>query len=310
MKRAVVPVLAAVLLSACATAPSEPPPDTRFFDAQVEALRAGLPGNYSNFTQAQASGNESPVIDVVVRALSFDDQATFLVSRRPRGGAVDQHQLYWFSRGPGDSLRVRFAPLSENQLSLPLPQLLASAEQRFRPGCELPLVVTPDGLSGETEAARCRFSHPEHGDIGLLRELRIGRGELVIAERLLDATGQSVTADGILALRKHRPYSGWAGIRAGADIPADDPSGWRLSQAVSLWDDGATWPLQDAAGDPLDVALQLGQVFWKSDQPPVLRLAVIRPSDGRMLAYGFAQPGSEIIGLNLDWFQAGLHASD
>jgi hypothetical protein len=298
------------LLCACAVQPQRPPADLAAGPgSQLDALRTALPGFYSNFADRHELGEDGPVTDVTVRHLGAGEGAAFLFSRKYREGQVGQHQLYLFT--PGDSpdvLVARFAPLGEAQLSAPLPQIIAAAQQRFRPGCALVLAATPAGLTGQTDAGTCRFEHPQAGDVGLLREFSFGRGTLLIAERLLDAAGRKVGEDGVLRLQKHRQFDGWAGIRVDPELAPDDPAAWRLAARFGMADDGRVEPLLDAAGDPFDFGLQLARIRWRADRPPILRLAVVELATGEIRAYAWSDPGSAAIGINLDWFQAGLEA--
>jgi hypothetical protein len=297
-----------ILIAACAVQQERPsvnaPPATI---GQIDALRSAFPGVYSNFAQVHAAGTGGPVTEAVIRQLTADREAAFLISRKFREGEVNQHQLYWFTAGSGpDVIEARFAPLGEAELALPLPRILDEAAARFRPGCELIIASTTDGLTGQTNAETCRFEHPEAGDVGLLREFNFGRGKLHIAERLLDTNGNRVGEDGVLELQKHRRFRGWAGIQMDSEASADDPGAWRLASSFELADDGHVEPLVDAAGDMLDFGLQLARIRWRADQPPILRLAVIRLSTGKIQAYAWSEPGSHTLGINLDWFQAGL----
>ena len=300
-----------LLIAACAAQQEQPPLSSpSLVSSQIEALRSAFPGAYSNVAQLHSSGAGGPVTDVVVRHLTADREATFLISRKFREGEVNQHQLYWFSEGASpEVLEARFAPLGEAQLTLPLPQLLDAAAARFRPGCELVLAATPDGLTGQTNPETCRFRHPDAGDVGLLREFNFGHGKLLIAERLLDPNGKRVGEDGILRLQKHRRFKGWAGISVDAEAAPDDPGAWRLAGSFGMSDDGRVEPLVDAAGDVLDFGLQLARIRWRADQPPILRLAVIRLDTGTIQAYAWSEPDADMIGINLDWFQAGLEAT-
>jgi hypothetical protein len=304
-------LLLCLALAGCAAAPSQAPvaaPSLAL--AQLDALRTALPGYYSDFAHRHETGSSGVVTELTIRHLAADGDTAFLVSRRFREGEVDQHQLYLASEAvSGDALVLRFAPLGEAQLGGSVPDILAAARDRFRPGCELVLVATPDGLAGQTDPGNCRFSHPRHGDVGLLRELGFGRGRLAIGERLLDAAGNPAGDDGILRLRKHRRFSGWAGLHVDPDAAPDDPGAWRLAQAFSISDDGRIHTLVDAAGDTFAHGLQLATLRWRADQPEILRLAVVNLGSGKIEAYAWTEPRADRIGINLDWFQAGLEVA-
>jgi hypothetical protein len=302
---ALVPLL---LLVGCAAPEPRPAAGTPSLAAsQVDALRAALPGHYSDFSHQHNAGMGGPVTDVTIRHLTANREAAFLVSRKLREGEVYQHQLYLLSEGAGaDVLEMRFAPLGEALLKQPVPQILEAAAARFRPGCEMAIALTPEGLVGQTSPRTCRFNHPEAGDVGLLRELSFGRGKLAIAERLLDGAGNPVGEDGILRLQKHRRFDGWAGQHVDAEAAVDDPAAWRLAASFNMADDGRIEPLLDTAGDALDFGLQLARINWRADQPEILRLAMVRLSTSKIEAYAWSEPDSGSIGINLDWFQAGL----
>lgn len=304
--------LLALCLSGCAAQQTQPG-TVQATDAQahLDALRSALPGNYSNFAQIRAAGGTGVVTDVLVRYLAVDLDGAFLVSTRTREGGTARHQLYRFTAGTGtDVLLARFAPLEERQLDQPLATMLGETEARFRKGCELALSATAAGLVGQTDPATCRFSHPDAGTVGLLREFSFGRGQLDFAERLLDTSGNRVGEDGVLRLQKHRRFTGWAGKHVDAEAAADDPTAWRLAESFDLADDGRVRTLVDVAGDSLDLGLQLSRIRRGADRGTILRLSLVDLKTGEVLAYAWTDPGAESIGIHLDWFQAGLEIAE
>jgi len=317
MKRACVQISCAALLSctalaACVSAPTqEETARVSIAEAQAAALIATLPGDYSNFAQVQADGAGAAVIDVNVRLLSDGERSGFLFSRNERGTEDWRHQFYLLRpAAENDLIELQFAPVSGETLKRPVPAIMREAEQRIRPGCGIPMAATSEGLVGQTRYQQCRFQHPEAGEVGLTREVSFGRSDLVVAERLLDASGAAIGPDAIFRLRKHASYGGWAGVRTVADAPVDDPSAWRLAQPFTIRDDGRVIDLFDAAGDRLDYGLQLAYLGWRTDKPAILRLAVVEIESGKILSYAWGEPGTGQIGLNLDWFQVGLERSE
>jgi hypothetical protein len=301
-------LLACLLLTACATTPpQEESTPIAIAAAEYSALVSSLPGAYSNFDQSRGSDGRVPVIDVVVRHLTDGQRSAFLFSGQYRESGERRHQVYLVSpAGSEDVLELRFAPVTEDILALPLPDILTAAEQRTQPGCGILLAPTSNGLVGESRADICRFNHPTAGDVGLTREMSFGRGNLVIAERLTNSSGQAINEDAILHLRQHQTWTGWAGIHVDPDAAADDTAAWRLATPFSLMDDGRVVPLVDAAGDTTQYGLQLAYLSWHADKPPFLRLALLELESGKMLAYTWTVPGSAQLGMNLEWFQAGL----
>jgi hypothetical protein len=303
--------LPCLLLAACATTDNQQEQAESQLGsialAQRAALVSSLPGAYSNFDQSRGSDGKVPVMDVVIRHLSSDNRSAFLFSGQYRESGERRQQVYLVNPAADeDVIELQFAPVSEAILKQGIPEILAEASRRVRPGCSILLAPTENGLVGESRADICRFEHPTAGTVGLTREVSFGRGKLVIAERMTDDSGQAIAADAVLRLQKHRRWNGWAGVRIDPEAASDDPAAWRLATPFTLADDGRVVSLTDAAGDATGYGLQLAYLSWHSDKPPFLRLALMDMENGKILAYTWSVPGAAQLGMNLDWFQAGL----
>ena len=296
------------LVACAATAPPEPAaPQADLAAVQRAALIGALPGHYSNYAQARAADDGRAVLDVEVRYLTDGARDAFVFERTTRATGETQALVYLLApTASPDVVEFRFAPVREAGGERSAAEVLDEAQGRVRPGCVLPLTPTPDGLVGETNPATCRFEHPDLGTVGLLREVSVGRGTLTVAERLLRPDGGAAAPDSVLALRRHAVYRGWAGVREDASAAPGDPAAWRLALPFTLRDDGRVVPLADRAGEATGYALRLSVVGWRSDEPPILRLAVLDAAGERELGFAWGEPGAERIGISLERFQAGL----
>jgi hypothetical protein len=303
--------LCCLLVASCTTTRHQQEPQeatqVSIAEAQRAALINSLPGVYSNFDQSHGSDGNIPTVDLVVRHLSADDRSAFLFSSEYRESGERQQQVYLLRPAADeDVIELQFAPVDEQVLTGTIPQIMAEASRRVRPGCRILLAPTSNGLVGESRADTCRFEHPTAGTVGLTREISFGRGTLLIAERMTNDSGQPIAADAVLSLQKHQNWDGWAGIRADENLAADNPAAWRLATPFSVRDDGRVAPLVDAAGDAIGYGIQLAYLSWHSNKPPFLRLAVIDIETGKLLAYSWSVPGAAQLGMNLDWLQVGL----
>ncbi len=272
--------LAALLLTGCVVSEQQ---NRRETDARVAAANRQLaqiarllPGRWNNFAQHQDNPKNTVLLDLTVTA-------------QPAAGAASGYLLTQTRRradGPARGFLWQLSPVPTG--------LVLDIRPADRPGaqpCRLPLGPTANGFAGQ---GTCTIAG-EGTAVRLEKEVVIAPGQLRIADRL---AGGAAT---VLEFQRTFEYNGWAGVRRNGQ--------WRLAASYVLANDGGDLSLTDRGAIPLGYRLQLGLYHYRDDQPAILRLAVIDEENGKMVAYAWADPLSPQIGLNLDWFQAGLRFS-
>lgn len=299
------------LLCNCATkpAPSEVPLD-HMGEANIEALRDLLPGAYSNYAQAYDKGPDRPVTDINIRQLKTGTDTVFLYESELRDLDSTNQEIYWLksNRQTGQA-ELFFTPLGEDELSLPLKEILSIAWQRVEPGCVIRMSRTAEQFNGQTNPDTCRFKHPLQGETKLSRNLSIDKDTLVVKTRLESAMGSQASDEVLLELQKHKIFVGWASARPESNLQQDQAAMWPLSQVFSIRDDGRLNPLYGQQMDSMGFGLQLSRLHRFEDEKPYYQLSVINLESGLTQAYQWFNPGTERLNLNLDWFQTSLEIS-
>ena len=275
--------------------------------ADINALRDLLPGAYSNYAQAYDKSPDKPVTDINIRQLKTDAGLVFLYESELRGMDTSSQEIYWLkpNRQTGQA-EIYFTALREDELSLPLKDILSVAWQRVEPGCAVKMSRTGDQFNGQTNPATCRFKHPLQGETTLSRSLSIDKDTLVIGTGLKSSTGSQATDEALLQLQKHRIFTGWASTRLEAIQQQGQPAMWPLSQVFSIRDDGRLSHLYGQQMDSMGFALQLSRLHRFEGEKPYYHLSVINLESGLTQAYRWFNPDSERLNLNLDWFQTNL----
>lgn len=281
-------------------------------DPRLLALREALPGHWSNFAQAQADPAVE-TLDLEIRPLSLASEAQgadfYRLEQSERDGSAPTRWWVYAVSAAEDPefMLLDIAPLNAALATGAPAAALNAAERAFRPGCTLRLVRNADGIAGQSTPGACRFE-TEGTTRVLLRDVAIGPGRLAVGERLSDPQGQPLAPDRVLEFDRHRAYTGWAGVQVDREGDPADPAGWRLQSSLEAWDDGRVHRLVDAAGDPMDYAVQLSRVPASGERPAMLRLSVIEESSGKTEAYAWGALDARRIGLHLGWLQVGLEA--
>ena len=276
--------------------------------ADIEALRDLLPGAYSNFSQAHDQGPDSPVIDINIRQLKTETNLVFLYESELRDLDSSSREIYWLkpNQQTGQA-ELYFTPLREDELSLPLQDILSIAWQRVEHGCVIRISRAGNKFSGQTNPDTCRFRHPVQGEMSLSRSLSIDRDALIINTGLKSTTGSRTSDEALLELQKHRMFTGWASVRPGASQQQDQALMWPLlSHVFSIRDDGRLNPLRDQQMVPMGFGLQLARLHRFEGEKPYYQLSVINLESGQTQAYQWFKPDSERMNVNLDWFQTQL----
>ena len=294
------------VLSSCASLPEagSSPVDDRG-ELNLQTIRDLLPGAYSNF--AQNHDQDSPVTDINIRQLKTGGEPVFLFASELRGPGSTSHDIYWLKlNARSNQAELHFTRLREDELSLPMQEVLSIAWQRVVPGCVIRMSSAGDQINGQTDPRTCRFGHPLQGETSLMRRLSIGGDTLSIKTELQDKVGVPSPDDAYLELQKHRDFQGWAGIREEAVQLQGEPGKWQLSQVFNTRDDGRVSYLYDQQMQPMGFGLQLARLPRFDGEPPYYLLSVVNLKSGQIQAYQWLPPATERLDLNLDWFQTSL----
>jgi hypothetical protein len=306
--RKLAPLLLTALLGDCATGPDSPDvPGSGVTEPGIKTLQEILPGAYSNFAQMHGQHADVAVTDIRIRQLQTIGEPVFLFEKELRGQDTYSHDLYWLKLNRKTRhAELHFTRLHDDELSLPIQDILPIAWQRVLPGCVIPLDRNGDRFTGQTNPATCVIEHPLQGETRLTRSLAIGRDTMTIKTGVQGAGIREAGDDTLLELQKHRVFIGWASIRIAKGQQQDEPVAWQLSQVFSTRDDGRLNHLYDQQMARLDYGLQLTRLQRFDGEPPYYQLSIISLETGQTQAYQWFQPESEHLNLNLDWFQASL----
>ncbi len=281
--------LLVTVLGGCAG--RQPPTDNglnQSVDDVISRLGTSLPGQYSNFSQHRQD-NDIPLLQLDISRRDVPGQ--FLVAQRASDSAVPLREFIWqFTRTPKAELQLEFAPLINGNTG---------------PSCRLILRPARAGISGSTEQQKCRLPNRDNQPIGLLKEFLLNPETIELGERLYNLdTGNVLANDTRLEFHRQLNYQGWAGRQ-------DKDSGeWLLAQPFALHNQGDSVELFDNADRSLGYRVELARIIYRSDQPEVLRLAVIDNDSGKQVAYAWASTTAARIGINLGWLQIGMQRSE
>lgn len=278
------------ILTACVTTGGVPPSrPTARSDNQLNRLQGLLPGLYGNFQQVHEAADESapPLLTLKLspRASDNPNLVIFELEQSLRNNAHGQKRFVWRIGAADTGLLLEITP-------------------RERPDahpCILRLLESANGFAGETGQHGCVLGGDNGASATLRKEILIAPGKITLADRVTQPDGR-ILVDNRIEFQAVRFYTGWAGIR-GKD------GEWQLAQTFELHNDGDMISLKTRDGTPMGYRLQLARLRYRSDREPIMRLAVINETDERMVAYAWADPFAGQVGLNLDWFQAGLMAA-
>ena len=306
-------------LSACVTTTTggyAPPPQDAVghrLNAQLNQLSLMLPGRYGNFQQYHdarsaargashpaATDNNLPLLSLTIAAGSDSgDQLDYTVEQRTRGSGGEPRAFRWQLIHAGTAIVLRIVP-------------------RDRPGarpCDIPLQAVSGGYAGQSDPRLCSLGNDNGPQLGIRKEIAIQPGAITLADQVVDLNSGETRFASRLEFQRLVEFTGWAGVK-------DDSGEWRLARPFVLHNDGAETSLVAQDGTPLGIRLQLARVRYRDDQAPILRLAVFRVNNGEvtvdadgaetaplnaaMVGYTWANRNASQIGLNLEWFQAGL----
>ena len=133
-----------------------------------------------------------------------------------------------------------------------------------------------------------------------------GALSLVLAPTLLLAPVGAIASE----LEDATWDKGWMAVKKHKVDPDADLSEWIFARIERIHNQGQKIPLTDESGNKTGYTLSLESLVYEETQVPVLKIGVIDDTTGYTLAYSWADPGSQRVGLNVRWFQAGMTRID
>ncbi|MGB8635400.1 MAG: hypothetical protein WCD36_08935 [Rhodanobacteraceae bacterium] len=264
-----------------------------------------LPGQYDNHAQVwQASQSKAALPPVHVRqriVASKGMDHTWDWQLTMTGADGKPLVAHW---------RYHLRSLPDGQLMMtPSRALPAKASTTDPQWAEL----TPCAMQGRATGGRLQLAASKDACSAIIAGLGSAAALLPLAlnfdgKKLITKT-YSDLARGNDAYQEARPvhwYRGWAAINgAGPDAKADSKD-WHMQRDLRIGNQGQDVAIRWRDGNPSGYSLRLETLHYLKRDMQVLRLSLVRDQDDSTVAYAWADPGAEHIGLNLGWVQAGL----
>ena len=170
--------------------------------------------------------------------------------------------------------------------------------------CALRGAIDMQSMRATADPAACAALAPGIGTHAALLPLAVEReGEWLRVRLYADqARGPEARED----TRKVRIYGGWAAINGGGPDASADSRDWHVDRSIRLASEGGRTPLAWRDGRPSGYSLVLERLTYRDGNVPVLKLSVVEDATQRSLAYAWADPHAERIGINLGWVQVGI----
>lgn len=189
---------------------------------------------------------------------------------------------------------------------------LTPAKMRPTPGCEVYWRRNGDHFLGNTVEGACRIKSRRSGKTMIISDnLYLDDDEIWIHDRAVDEQGNLIfghKGNVPHKLRRARVFTGWASTRK-TDAPEGASGGdaWNFVGDLTVHDQGDRIALVTKDGQELGYSIELAQLVYARTKVPILKLAVYeKGSDKKSLAYTWANPEAERIGVNLGKIQVGL----
>jgi hypothetical protein len=291
--------------------------------ADLEQVATWLAGSFDNYAQVweqreQGVRRPPPHVHADILRVHVPALGPYVFSVRQYldgdPSQVRAHALYVLALDPATraiELRVhefadpgiaRGAPLGVSALAALAPSGLVS-----EPGCEVVLTREGDRFAGSTSPGACHIAARSEARRAPVASLVLSASELSLREfgsGPFAANSAATEGGDRLALRRCRTYQGWAALKV-ADT-GEDQRDYEGFFGLRLHDQGQVIPLVTKGGQRTKYSLQLAHLVQQSSKVPVMVLKVFEEGKEQAIAYAWASPGSERIGLNLRWIQAGL----
>ena len=179
---------------------------------------------------------------------------------------------------------------------------------RSYPGCEVYWQRQGTEFIGATEPDACRVVSQRSGrTLVISDDLKLTANEIWIQDRAVDDEGNYVYGHqgGVPhKLWRARSFGCWAAVPK--DDGSDDWDSWR---SIRVHDQGGRFEMVPEGSDEGRYSFELFQAVYRGENTvPILELAVREKGRERSIAYSWASPDSERIGINLRRVQVGCTA--
>jgi len=154
------------------------------------------------------------------------------------------------------------------------------------------------------DAAACATIAPGIGAAIAFLPIAVTRADEGIQLRVY--ADQARGPDAQAQVRRVHWYGGWAAVNGAGPQASADNRDWHMNRQLRLGNEGGRSALTWRDGTPSGWSLGLERLTFREGGTPVLKLSIIDDADGRVLAYAWADPRAERIGINLGWIQVGL----
>lgn len=172
--------------------------------------------------------------------------------------------------------------------------------------CALRGTRSAAGLKAQADVAACTALAPGVGAQAALLPLGVElEGDMLRVRLYAD---QARGADAREDARRVRWFSGWAAINGAGPKAGAENNDWHMDRTLRLGSEGTHYTLKWRDGAASGYSLGLERLTYRDGNVPVLKLSIVNDSDGRTLAYSWANPEATRIGINLGWVQVGLQS--
>lgn len=295
-------ILLALSLGACAALPHRA--STSAATGGSASLWQQLPGDYDNHEQVWQALQAKSVLPPqhfthrIEAAADGDGQWDWTVNMPRSNGTPLQATWRYRLRDLGNGQRM-LTP----QRRLPAAKGAAPQWASLAP-CAMSGSVDNGVLQMHADVAACSAILPGLGADGALLPTRFSFDGNVLQVATFADQPRGDTA--IEHARRVRWFSGWVAINGGGPQAKADNHDWHVHRDLHLHDEGGRAAILWRDGKPSGYSLLLERLTYVKRGTSVLKLSLLRDSDGDTLAYAWANPLATQIGLNLGWVQAGL----
>lgn len=171
-------------------------------------------------------------------------------------------------------------------------------------GCEVYWKKDADAFIGYMKNKACNFISKRSGKkIFITDSLRLTKDEIWIRDEAEDENGNYVFGHkGKIPhkLKRCRYYTGWTLLQK-----AGFENEYEVQRGLTIHDQGGRVRVLTTDGKPTKYTIELACVVYGKNLE-VLKIALYEDKNSKAVMYAWASPGSNNIGINLRWLQAGF----
>lgn len=238
---------------------------------------------------------------------------TFYVKQYSDGDPtkVYRQRLYsfaWNATERASELKIYTFPDEKAFLDAHLDQTklagLTPDKMKYAAGCDVYWKRDGENFRGYMKEGACKiFSQRLQKNIIITDNLLLTPDEIWINDQARDEQGNYVfgNKENIPSkLKRVHHFTGWAAIRK------ENSEEYGSAFRFEIHDQGQIIPVPAADGGASQHSIQLAQLVYQGSKTPILKLGIIENATGKTVAYAWANPAAERVGINLRWMQTGL----